>query len=76
MVICGGLGNLNILNKGDRLISKNDWENWLDGLMEYKQKYYPNSKITEKDIIALMFKSFRTIYMEQLIIDFDENGLS
>ena len=54
------------------MISKKDWEDWIDGFMDYQKKYYPKSKINEKDIINLMFKSFRTIYMESLIIDFNE----
>lgn len=54
------------------MISKKVWNDWLEGFEEYRKTHYPIIKVSEKDIIDIMFKSFRTIYMEQLIIDINE----
>ena len=54
------------------MIKKEDWEEWIGGLLEYGKKYYPEINVNEKKVIDIAFKSLRTVYMEQIIIDIGE----
>jgi len=54
------------------MIKKEIWNEWIEATIQYGKKYYPETKISEKKIIDMVFKSLRTIYMETIIIDIGE----